>query len=112
MELDPKLEGDLNEFYAQAEKGVGKLLEGASIDSAVIFNGTNEPVTFFVYNYIDTVYWVPAMEVKVAPGESGIVAASGKQFKVHPNKNKDNAFLVAPKTAWVYKGPGVVSQAK
>jgi hypothetical protein len=103
---------DLNQFYEEARKDIGSLLEGARVNGAVIFNATKDNVTFHVYNYIDTVYWVDAMKTLVAPGHYGTVAASGSFFKIHPNNKKEEEFLVVPGKAYVYKGPGALEQVK
>jgi len=63
-------------------------------------------VTFEVYNYIDCVNWVPAQKTFCASGEQATVAASGLHFKIHPNGNKEHEFLVAPRQAYIYRGPG------
>lgn len=107
-----ELSGDVNTFYKDAREDISKLIAGASVDSAVVFNNTKEPVTFYVYNYIDTVYWVSAQRTLVAPGRYGTVVASGKFFKVHPNDNKDLEFLVAPGKAYVYNGPGSINEVR
>jgi hypothetical protein len=112
MTTSPNLQGNINDGITQLEKILKEAIAGCAVGSAVILNATTEPVTFFVYNYIDTVYWVPAQQTLVAPGTCGTVAASGVQFKVHPNNNKDYQFLVAPKTGYLYGGPGNVSAAK
>lgn len=101
---------NINEFYRQLEGGLGKLIAGACVDSAVIFNNSDAPVTFYVYNYTDGVFWVSAMKCLVAPGSYGVVAASGAFFKIHPNDNKAEEFLVAPFNAYVYQGAGKVEK--
>jgi hypothetical protein len=101
---------DLNKFYKQSRGDIASLIGGAGVNAAVIFNNTKDPVTFYVYNYIDTVYLIPAQQTLVAPGHYGTVAASGVTFKINPNKNKDAQFLVAPKKAYVYNGPGAVTE--
>ncbi|MDP2699277.1 hypothetical protein [Thalassospira sp.] len=97
---------DLNKFHELASKDIGKLIAGAAVKGAVIFNNSNKPVTFHVYNYSDLVNWVPAQKTTIAPGSYGTVAASGVFFKVHANNNHDEEFLVAPGKAYVYSGPG------
>ncbi len=99
---------DLNKFYAQAREDVEKLIGAAKVNAAVIFNGSGSPVTFHVYNFMDTVYWVHAMTALIAPGHHGTVAALGDFFKIHPDNNKAHEFLVAPHKAYVYKGPGAL----
>ncbi len=103
---------DANQFYEQARKDIGSLIGAAGVNSAVIFNGTKDNVTFHVYNYIDSVHWVDAMRTLVAPGHYGTVVASGKFFKIHPNNRREEEFLVAPEKAYVYKGPGALEQVK
>ena len=102
---------DLNKFYKLASKDIGKLIAGAAVDGAVVFNNSNKAVTFHVYNYSDLVNWVPAQKTLVGPGAYGTVAASGVFFKIHPNNNKDEEFLVAPGKAYVYSGPGRLEAA-
>ncbi len=103
---DVQIKGNLNKFYDVARKDIASLIGSAAVDSAVIYNDTEQDITFYAYNYIDNVYWVSAMKARVAPGNHGEVAASGKFFKIHPNDKKDEEFLVAPKKAYVYHGPG------
>jgi len=105
--LDAKI--DLNKFYEIAREDIAKLIGVAAVNSAAIFNNTSNNVTFYVYNYIDTVHWVSAQKVLVAPGKYGTVAASGAFFKIHPNDHKQEEFLVAPHKAYVYSGPGDIS---
>jgi hypothetical protein len=112
MGVDVNLKGNLEKFYKQVEGGIGKLITGARVDSAVIFNNTDQPVTFYVYNYIDSVYWISAMKTLVAPGAYAIVAASGAFFKIHPNDHKTEEFLVAPFNAYIYGGPGSVEKVE
>ncbi len=99
---------DANNFMDQAMKGIGSLLAGAAVDSAVIYNDTKEMVTFHAYNYTDGLYLVDAMRALVAPGHYGTVAASGTTFKIHPHNKREYEFVVAPGKAYVYKGPGAV----
>jgi len=106
--LDVKLDGNLNKFYQDARDDITKLIGGAAIKAAVIFNNSPNPVTFFVYNYSDGINLVPAQKVLVAPGHQGIVAASGVYFKIHPNNNRKAEFLVEPKQAYVFHGYGKV----
>jgi len=110
--MDANIEAtvDLNKFYKSASKDIAAMTGSAGIEAAVIFNASPKPVTFVVYNYIDTVYLVPAQKVLVAPNKHGTVAASGKFFKIHPDGNAGQEFLVAPKTAYVFNGPGDVEQ--
>lgn len=97
---------NLNHFYDQARHDLERLLHGAGIGSAVIFNATGQPVTFYAYNYVDVVYWVSAQKTLVAADRSGTVAASGSFFKIHPNDHSAEEFLVKPGKAYVYHGPG------
>ena len=106
------VKGNLNKFYDQAREDVASLIQGAKVGSAVIFNDTGDPVTFYAYNYADTVYLVSAQHTLVAPGKAGTVIASGVAFKVHPNDNKAHEFTVSPNTAYVYHGPGDVETVK
>lgn len=110
--MDANIEAsvDLNKFYESASKDIAAMIGGSAIEAAVIFNASPKPVTFVVYNYVDTVYLVPAQKVLVAPNKYGTVAASGKFFKIHPDGSAGQEFLVAPKTAYVYAGPGDVEQ--
>jgi hypothetical protein len=103
---------DLNQFYTEARKDISSLIGAAAVNGAVIFNDSKDNVTFHVYNYIDTVHWIDAMRTLVAPGHYGTVAASGDFFKIHPNNRKEEEFLVAPKKAYVYKGPGALQEVK
>lgn len=112
MGVDVNLKGNLEKFYKQVEGGIGKLLDGARVNSAVVFNNTDKPVTFYVYNYIDSVFWISAMKTLVAPGAHGEVAASGAFFKVHPNDNTNEEFLVAPHNAYVFSGPGNIEKVQ
>jgi hypothetical protein len=97
---------DLNRFYEMAREDIASLFKGAAVNAAVIYNDSGSDVTFYVYNYIDTVYWVSAMKARVAAGSYGTVAASGAFFKIHPNDKASEEFLVAPHHAYVYHGPG------
>lgn len=106
MTVSVDIKGDINKFYEVAREDIGRLIAGASVNSAVIFNATDAKVTFYIYNYIDNVYWVSAQKTLVAPGAYGVVAASGAFFKVHPNDNKNEEFLVAPHKAYIFRGPG------
>jgi hypothetical protein len=109
---DVKVKGDLNKFYDQARKDISSLIGGARVNGAVIFNNTDKPVNFYVYNYVDTVYWIAAQKTLVAPQRYGTVAASGVFFKIHPNDNKNEEYLVEPKKAYVYHGPGDMAMEK
>lgn len=103
---DISLEGNLNTLVTQIRSGVGDIAKSLEIGKAVILNNSGKPVNFYVYNYIDTVFWVSAMHTLVASGKPGIVSASGKAFKIHPNDNANQEFLVEPGKAYIYNGPG------
>lgn len=107
---EANIQGDLNKFYQDARQDIASLLGAAGVKSAVIFNDTPNPVQFYVYNYIDTAYWVSAAKPLAAAGKYVTVAASGDQYKIHPNDEKNHQFLVAPGKAYVYKGPGDVEE--
>lgn len=102
---------DLKEFIDIVCTNIRKIFDLMPVNSAVIYNNTDKPVTFFVYNFIDSVYWISAQRTHIAPGTYGSVAASGAFFKIHPNDNRDHEFLVAPHNAYVYSGPGRVFNA-
>jgi hypothetical protein len=104
------LKGDANKFVDQIYNGVGVVADQLKVNNAIIYNYTDSPVNFYVYNYSDTVYWVSAMHTLVAPEKAGAVAASGVTFKIHPNDNKDQEFLVEPHKAYIYFGPGDVME--
>lgn len=106
---EAQITGDLNKLSDQIVDLVKGAITGLRVDQALIVNDTRAPVTFYVYNYADSVYWVSAMKAKIAPQKSGMVAASGVFFKIHPNDDKSNEFLVAPGKAYVYRGAGDVS---
>lgn len=99
---------DVNEFYKLAREDIGKIIGVSAVNSAAIYNNTDKAITFYVYNYIDTVYWVAAQKTHIAPGTYGMVAASGSFFKILPNDNKNEEFLVSPNKAYVFSGPGNV----
>ena len=65
-------------------------------------------IRFYVYNYSDIFYAIPAHEVTVARGWSGEIAASGKSFKVRPNNQANAEFIVTPGKAYIYYGVGKV----
>ncbi len=102
---------NVNSFYDVARRDIASLIQGASVNAAVIYNNSDRPVTFEVYNYIDTANWIPAQKVFVAPGHYGTVAASGTQFKIHPDSVNEHEFLVQPGEGYVYEGPGKVKKA-
>ena len=112
MAVEAKISGNLNKFYKDVREDVRGLIGGAKVDAAVIFNNTQENVTFYVYNYIDVLYAVSAMKPLCAPGQYVTVAASGAQFKIHPNDKTAHQFLVAPFKGYVYNGPGAVEEVK
>jgi hypothetical protein len=112
VNINTKFKGDANKFADQVREGVESIAGQLKIGKALIFNGTDKPVNFYVYNYIDTVYWVAAMHTLVAPGKVGAVAASGTSFKVHPDDDKAKEFLVDPGKAYLYGGPGDVEEVK
>ena len=93
---------DVNHFVDQASD----LLAHAGVNTALIYNNSGKLVTFEVYNYIDNVNWVPAQKTLIADHYCGSVAASGSFFKIHPNGNSAEEFLVAPHKAYIYDGPG------
>lgn len=99
---------EIQEFYRLAREDIKALLKDAAVGSAVVFNHSDSPVTFYVYNYIDTVYLVSAQRTRVAPKKYGAVVASGSHFKIHPDDNKNHEFMVSPGKAYVYNGPGDV----
>lgn len=103
---------DLNKFYEAAREDIGSLIQGAGVNQAIIFNNSGATVNFEVFNYIDSVNWVPAQQTKIADGYYGAVAASGSFFKIHPNGVRDDEFLVAPNKAYVFHGPGKVEVIK
>lgn len=98
--------GDLNKFVDQVYNGIGFIADALKVNKALVYNNTKQAVNFYVYNYVDVVYWISAMHTLVAPNKVGAVAASGTVFKIHPNDNKDHEFLVEPHKAYVYFGPG------
>lgn len=106
--LDVKVK--LEKFYELFREDVRAAFNSLRVDGAVIFNNSDANVTFYVYNYADSVYWISAHKVLVAPGAHGVVAASGSFFKVHPNDDRESGFLVAPFNAYVYHGPGNVEK--
>lgn len=108
VELDATL--NLNDFYDTARTDIALLIGGAEVKAAAIFNSSGQDVTFSVYNYTDVVNWVPAQRALVANDFSGIVAASGVLFKIHPNNDKGAEFIVAPGKAYVFHGPGKIEE--
>ena len=101
---------DINKFYETARKDIKSLL--TSVNGAAIYNASGSNVTFYVYNYSDGVNLIEAHHFLVAPDYYGTAAASGKFYKVMPNKNKDEEFLVAPNKAYIYRGPGKIEEVK
>jgi hypothetical protein len=66
-------------------------------------------VTFAAYNFVDTGYWNPAQRTLTGPYYwPGDVEASGIQFEVHPDSNRDHGFLVEAGHAYTYHGAGKV----
>jgi hypothetical protein len=106
------LKADANKGLDQIKEMLAGAIKGIGVEAAVIYNNTKENVTFYVYNYIDVAYLISAQKTLVAPAHYGRVAASGAEFKIHPNDNKDHQFLVRPGKAYVYSGPGMVEEAK
>ena len=103
---------DVNEFYKLVREDIKSLIGGAGVNAAVIFNNTAEDIEFHVYNYIDTLYAIPAMKTRIASKWSGTVACSGTQFKVHPRNQAGEQKVVEPGKAYVYHGPGKWEQVK
>ncbi|WP_067149223.1 hypothetical protein [Pseudotamlana agarivorans] len=99
---------NVNDFYNICMNDIGKLVSGVSKGSAIIFNDTGKPVDFYVYNSMDSMCWLPTQKINITHGNYGTITASGKYFKIHPDKNKINEFLVVPNEAYIYKGPGVL----
>ncbi len=109
--MSVEINGEQVESIIATFRGVAEtLIRGAAVNSAVILNVTRQPVTFYAYNYIDVLYAVDAQHTLLAPGRHGTVAASGNRFKVHPNKNADEQFLVEPGHAYIYRGPGDIDE--
>ncbi|MBI6629932.1 hypothetical protein [Pontibaca salina] len=113
MSIDlSNVSGDANKFVDQVTKGIGDIAQQLKVNKALVFNHTDKPVNFYVYNYADNLYWISAMHTLVAPGKVGAVAASGVSFKVHPGDNTEHQFLVEPGKAYLYHGPGSVEEVK
>lgn len=110
--VDVSLEGDLNKLGDQLIDLIKSGIGGLRVEQALIANASNKPMTFYVYNYVDSVYWVSAMKVLIAPGQTGVVAASGAFFKIHPEDRKEHEFLVAPGGAYAYFSPGHVESIR
>ncbi len=106
MSVDLNAKVNLNTFYDKARDDIASLIGGVGVKASVIFNDTDQAVTFKVYNYVDTVYLIPAQSTLAAPQTQAVVAASGVYFKILPEGNKAHEFLVAPGKAYVYRGPG------
>jgi hypothetical protein len=104
-----KLKGDVNKFVDQIRSGVGDISQQLKVNKSLILNNTSEPVNFYVYNYVDNAYWISAMHSLAAPNKAVAVAASGVAFKIHPNDNKQQEFLVDPGRAYIYNGPGDIT---
>lgn len=103
---------NVNKFVDLVKEGITALIPVASVHDAAIFNDSGSDVTFYVYNYADTVHWISAMKSRVANQHFGIVAASGAFFKIHPNGDSNQEFLVAPHAAYIYRGPGKLEKVK
>lgn len=108
--MDANVEVKVNELHDQLRKDVGEVAQALKIGKAAILNATSKPVNFYVYNYVDSAYWISAMHTLVAPGKVGAVMASGAAFKVHPDDNKTHEFLVTPGRAYIYRGPGDIDE--
>lgn len=107
----PNVDVDVNKTIDQVMAAIREIAPaGAALHEAVIGNATGGMVTFNTYNYVDNVYWVDAAHPKCAPGHAVRVAASGQFFKIHPNGNKDEEYLVAPGKRYVYEGPGKMKE--
>lgn len=86
---------------------------GLTVNEVAIVNQSNKNIRFYVYNFSDIIYAIPAHELTVARGWSGEIAASGKTFKVRPNNQANAEFIVTPGKAYIYYGVGKVkSKAK
>ena len=94
---------DANKALDQIAQAWPEFKKTLGIGEAAIWNLSGKTVEVRVYNYIDVVYWIPAMKTLVAEGKVGKVAASGSRFKVHIH---DEEYLVQPGRAYVYQGPG------
>ncbi|MEM8826661.1 MAG: hypothetical protein AAGD40_07035 [Pseudomonadota bacterium] len=99
---------DLNEFAAQAGAAASKL--GAK--TAALYNDSGKPVTFKCYNGSDLVCKIAFTKPLIASGYSGEISAGGAHFKVHPDGNRSHEFLVKPRTAYIYEGPGKLTEVK
>lgn len=108
--ISVNVKGNVNKFVDQVRSATGEIADQLKINKSVVINATDKPVNFYVYNYVDNVYWISAMHTLVAPGKVGAVMASGKAFKVHPDDKKEQEFLVTPGKAYVYRGPGDIEE--
>ncbi len=97
---------DLNTFVDQA----AKLAKGLDANTALIYNHSGHTVRFYCYNGGDFIKAISYSKPNIANGYSGEIAAGGSVFKVHPNDKGDDEFLVKPRKAYVYKGPGKIDQ--
>ncbi|MEP6018898.1 MAG: hypothetical protein ABJ251_10525 [Paracoccaceae bacterium] len=97
---------DLNTFVDQAAKLAKKLDAG----TALIYNHSGKMVRFYCYNGGDFVKAIAYSKPNIATGYCGEIAAGGSVFKVHPDKNGKNEFLVKPGHAYVFKGAGKIDQ--
>ncbi len=108
-----KLSGKhVTQLHDALKNDVDGIVQSLKVGASRIFNGTTSPVVFFVYNYVDSAYWVAAQRTTVAPGKGGDVAASGNRFKIHPNDDKKLEFLVEPGGVYLYAGPGDIERIK
>lgn len=97
---------DLNTFVDQAAKLAKELDAG----TALIYNHSGKAVRFYCYNGGDFITAVAYSKPNIANGYSGEIAAGGSTFKVHPDDNEKNEFLVKPRHAYVFKGAGKIDQ--
>jgi hypothetical protein len=68
---------DANEFASQVEALLKEGLPLADVGAARIYKDAPNDVTFTVYNFVDTVYWIPAQRTLIGSHWHGDVAASG-----------------------------------
>ena len=98
---------------ADANQIFNKIFNSLGINDVAIANKSGKDVRFYVYNYSDIFYAVPAQELTVARGWSGEVSASGRSFKIRPNNQANAEFTVTVGKAYIYYGVGKVeSRAK
>ena len=77
MSVDPDAKVNLNTFSDKARDDIVSLIGGVGVKASVIFNDTDHDVTFKVYNYVDTVYLIPAQSTLAASQTQAVAAASG-----------------------------------